>query len=348
MHRLAVYIALPLALLFAGCQPDTKSEGEKKAERPHPVEAASVTFGATGFELERLGTLRADREVKVVTREEGRLATLAVRAGEQVEKGDLLLRLDDQLLRAELKKATAGRSQAELDVQRLEKLRGGRIISEEELARARTALEVALAEEDLLKIRLGYTEVRAPFSGAISARLAEPGDVVPRLAHVLTLTDTSELVTEVKVSELLLPEITAGEQVEVRIDALGSARHPGKVVRIHPRIDPVTRQGTVEVVLSPPPPGARPGQSCRVLLAGRAQPRLTIPFAALRRGEGEYVFVIDEGHAQSHPVTTGLQLGERVELLDGPGEGTPVVIKGFMGLTDGTPVEVVGGPGATP
>lgn len=344
MYRALTLIALVLAGLAAGCSRQEAPATPSTAAAPaHLVETAVVRSEQIAPSAVRTGSLRAQREVQILSQEEGRIIALPHFAGDVVRRGDLLLQLDDALLAAELRKSEAQRRQMELDLGRLERLIRNQLITEEELARARTALDIALAEEQLLRTRLGHTRITAPFDGVVSLRRAEPGDVVPRFTHVLTLTDLTSLVTTTSVSELLLPSLVTGDAVRIHIDALGGEAHSGRILRIHPTIDPATRQGVVEVALDPVPTGARPGQLCRVQFTGRPQPRRVIPFAALRRDHsGEFVFTLDaENRVRRHAVVSGMQLGEDIELISGPAAGTRVVIKGFLGLLPGRRVKSV-------
>lgn len=352
MHQpLSSLTLLLLSLALAACSQETsesKGPGPGKETR-HLVETMPVREQALVQEVDRTGSLRARREIRVQPLEEGRLVELPYYEGDTVEKGALLLRLDDTLLQAQLKKATAQRQQAALDLQRLSRLQGSRVVSEEDLARASTALDVAKAEEELLHTRLGYTRIHAPFDGIISARLAEPGDVLQRFAHVLTLIDPTSLVTEVTLSELFLPALAVGDPVEVRIDALGSQRFAGTIVRIHPAVDPQTRQGTVEITLEPAPPGALAGQLCRVTLRGRPQPRLLIPFAALQNDlQGEYVYLVEDGKAVRREVVSGAHFDEQVEIIEGIAAGQAVITKGLYNLYEGKAVETVSATGDQP
>lgn len=344
MKQLLLLAALSL---LAGCGESANSGKLKTEKRPPLVQIAAVDYQQEGQTLTRTGTLRADRQVKLITEEEGRIAALPVHEGDRVAEGDLLLQLNDTLLKAELKKARAQREQAALDVRRLEKLQSSRVVSEDELARARTALDVAQAEEDLLRIRLANTRISAPFSGVISARLAEPGDAVAKFTHVLTLTDDMTLLAALPLSELLLPSLAVDDPVTLTLDALGDVRLQGHILRIHPTVDPLTRQGIIEVVLSEPPAQARPGQLTRVALQLRPQPRLTVPFSALRRDtQGEYVFVLGEDMTVRYtPVVSGLHFGERIEIVTGLRQGEQVVVNGFLGLTDGMKTSLAGTTG---
>ncbi len=335
-----------LMLLLGACAQEGSEQ--RPAPRPsvkaHLVEIATADLQTVGQRSLHTGTLRARRTLRVFSQEEGRITALPFYEGDRVTEGSLLVSLDDALLRAQLNKAIATRHQAELDLKRLEGLGRKRLVSEDELARARTALEVARAEESVLQTRLGYTVERAPFAGVVQERLAEPGDVVSRYTHVLTLTDPASLVIEFGVSELILPQLNAGDPVAVRIDALGSGSFPGRILRIHPSLDARTRQGMVEVTLTPVPPRAAAGQFSRVTLRPSGRERLLIPFTALRRDrQGEFVFRLGpDNHALRTRVRSGEKFGDQVEILEGINDGSHIVVRGFLGLRDGIVVKVVG------
>jgi membrane fusion protein (multidrug efflux system) len=345
MKRRLIVLSCLLGLSACGEQP----AGAKKAdaERTIMVETTGARLSDASRTISRTGSLRAKREVKLSLQQEGMLLEgmlleLPFHEGDRVEQGALLARLDDTQLRAQLKKSEAQRRQAEQDVKRLERLRSGRVVAEDELARASTALDVARAEEEELNIRLQQSRLTAPFSGVISERLAEPGDTLPRFSHLLTLIDNSSLYTELQLSELVLPGLQAGDAVTLGIDALGPRRFNGSIARIHPVVDEASRQGTIEVRLSPPPAGALPGQLCRVTLQLRATARLMVPYNALRRDtRGEFLFIVRADNTiERRTVVSGLHFGEQVEILDGIEAGEQLVSRGFLGLGEGAHVTV--------
>lgn len=348
--RIILGAALIVLLGAYGDRPPAPGNGTGHTEKPVLVTAVTVATEPLAQTVVRTGTLRARRIVRLHSQEEGRVETLPVYEGDRVETGTLLVQLDDRLLRAEWNKAEANRRQAEQDLARLRRLAGRKLVSEDEQLRAETALRIAEAEESLLKTRLGYTSIRAPFDGVITERMVEPGDAAPRFAHLLTLVDPDSLVTEVPISELILPTLAVGDAVAVRIDALGTETYAGRIDRIHPTVDPNTRQGVVEIALDPVPPGAHAGQLCRVYLPGEARPRRTVPLAALRQdAQGEYVYTVDaEDLARRTPVRSGMSLGERIEIVDGLADGDRVITRGFINLAAGKPVTIVTAPDAAP
>ena len=329
--------------------PDTQQAGKKDKKRPaHAVEIITVAQQPTRIKRTLTGTLEAPRTVHVYSERAGRILSLPFYEGDRVTAGAELVRLDNALIRAELDMAVASRKQAEVDLKRLKNLVPKKLATEDELARASTALDLTRAAESLQRTQLSRTVIKAPFAGVISVRLQEPGDVVPLNEHILTLFDTTLITATVRVPEQLLSQVAVGDAVSVRIDSLGDQTFPGDILRIHPIVDPATRQGTVEVRLQPVPKGTRPGQLCRVTVETPELPRRTIPLNALQYDpEGAYVYRLDEkSMAQRVPVRSGLQFGEQVEILEGLADGDRVVSKGFLGLRAGKKVRVVVPPSA--
>lgn len=323
---------------------DQASKGLGK-KRDHLVETAVVKLDSLRLTSVYTGSLRSRRTVRIFNQEEGRVTKLPFFEGDSVEQGQLVLELDDALLQAEHAKASSVRREAESNLERVRRLKQTRMVSEDEFLRAVTAVEVAKGDELMLKTRLGYTRVRAPFSGVVAERLVEPGDVVPRHSHVLTIIDPTALVADLQVSELLIPHLSIGNRVTVRIDALGDAEFEARVLRIYPEVDSRTRQGRVEIELTSVPEGARPGQFARVTFRVEASERKVLPFSALRRDhEGEFVFQIaDNDRVHRVPVRSGRRLADRVEILEGLEPEARVVTKGFLGLSEGMEVKPVGG-----
>lgn len=335
--------ALFTLFLLTGCS-ETDTSSDTKKSRPLPkVSVTTVKTERIAPTVERLGTIFPRHQVTITAEEEGKVVRLPFYAGDRVAKGELLFALATTLLEAELKKAGATRRQAELDLARVERLLSNRMIAEEEIARARTAVDVAQAEEDLLRIRLRRSSAYAPFDGIVSERLVEPGDIVAQHAPLMTLYDPEELLVKLEVSERFLTTLGIGDTVSLRLDADPDKRIGATITRIHPTVDPVTRLGIVEIRLPVMQPPLRPGQLARVRLEGRPAPYLLIPIAALRRdNRGEFVFRVNAAdELERAAITSGDAVhGERLVVRDGLNEGDQIVVSGFIGLTDGAKVEV--------
>ena len=341
---------LALCLLATACgkpgPTDTAGDkGGKKGPDDHLVEIVTVESRQTSTEHERTGSVRARRLVRIHNREEGRIEALPYYEGDRVAADELLVKIDDSLLQAELAKADALARQARVDLERIDGLIKKKAASEDELARARTDLDVALADRRILETRIDHTRITAPFDGVVAERPVEPGDMAAKNTHLLTLIDPGSLVVETPVSELALPQLGIGDAAEVRIDALGASVFAGKVTRIYPQLDPYTRQGIVEIALDPTPPGIRPGQFARIRLTTAVRPRLLVPFSSLQRDrDGEFVYRLDaEDQAQPTRVRSGVRIADRIEILEGLAPGDRIVSRGFLGLRPGARVRYAAG-----
>ncbi|MES9943554.1 MAG: efflux RND transporter periplasmic adaptor subunit [Candidatus Thiodiazotropha sp.] len=343
-------IATATALLFlslTGCsQSSTETDPNDRAEdvdQAHLVAIEIIEPRALGIVHERTGTLKPRQTVRIFNQEEGRITQLPYFEGDKVDQGDTIVTLDEELLRSEFKKAIATARQMGLNLKRQEELAKRMAVSQEDLAQAQTDLSVAEAEKRVLQTRLGYTRIQAPFSGVVSERLVEPGDVVPRHTHLMTIINPKSLVTSILVSDLLLPQLQRNDPVTVRIDGLGEKPFNGRIHRIHPELDEKTRMGTIEVILDPIPDGARSGQLCRVMLQSAKRERITIPFNALQRDtRGEFVFKLDaQQQAQRLSIKSGMRIIDRIEIQQGLVTGDRIVTKGFHDLEPGMKVEPV-------
>ena len=337
-----IMLVVCILCTLSACQDDGKA-GSKKAKAGHLVETILVKKEPLRTRRIALGSLEAKSTVQIFNEESGRIIKLPYYPGDEVKAGDELVVLDGTLIQAEADKATAAYKQAQLDYKRVVKLMPRNLASEDELARAKTAVDEAKAELDLQDARLNHTQIRAPFDGVISQRLKETGDVVPLHSHILSVFDPHTLIIKLDISEILLANIDKGYQVKIRIDALGDIDFNGTVTRKYPTIDPVTRQGVIEVTLDPVPPGAQPGQLCRVTIEGTTQPLRSVPLSVVRHDtRGEFVYKINQDKAEYTAVRTGVQMGASIEIIEGLNDGDQIISKGFLGLRNGKTVKITG------
>ena len=344
MKRIHCLPFLVLVLFLSGCDnAEIKESSPPKKTKSHLVESHLVSFAKKGIVQKRTGTLRARNEVKIHNQEEGKIVYLPFFESDEVKKGQIIAKLDDSLLQAQLLRVNANLRKAKSDLVRIKHLRKESFLSEEQLINVETELALAKADEAVLKTRLSYMTIKAPFSGVITQRLSETGNTAERFSHLLTLSDHSSMITQVSISEILLNHLNVGDEVKVQIDALGIQAYQGVVNRIHPSLNPITRQGTIEIRMDSVPPEAKPGQLCRVEIKTQIKNRLLIPLSALRRDkDGEFVYTINEqDKAIVTVIKTGLHIGEEITVLTGLEKGQRIITKGFLGLKPGDNVKSV-------
>lgn len=313
------------------------------------------------------GTLQGHQQAPVSARASGYLKRWTRDIGSKVGKGDLLAEIETPEIDQQLSQAQAARDQAAASlalarstVERWEGLRRKDVVSQQELDERRSAAaqaQASLAAADANVQRLRQTEafkrVLAPFSGVITRRNVETGDLIDggggagRALFVLTQTDP--LRVSVNVPQAYAHLVKPGQAVVVTQAELRGQKFPGTVARTAASIDTATRTMQVDVLLPNPQGVLLPGAYVQVQLPIAGSGALRVPAHALIfRGEGVRVAVVDtSGGVTLRGVTLGRNFGESVELLDGVAVTDRLVLNPSDALADGDKVVVVD-PGAAP
>ena len=318
--------------------------GGRSGPREVPVQVARAELGKIARALTVSGVVEPIRSVGVNSQMSGALLFLEAEEGATVRKGQVLAKLDDRELRAQLTAAEAAFQVAESAHARAKQLRERQVITLPEYERDRTAYAAAEAELDQIKTRLGYATIAAPISGVVTEKRVESGDIVANQSRLFTIADLSTKVVLVQVSELDVVNLHEGNQVDVALDAFPGRELRGRIRRIFPSADPTTRLVPVEVALEGESADlARPGFLARVTFAlGEREHVLLVPASAVVNGTtSQAVYVVEEGKAHRRDVRTGLISRGQVEIEQGLGEGDVVVTVGNNTLQDGAAVRVL-------
>jgi len=229
--------------------------GRESASRPAPagppVQVAAYRVGAAaGREwYEAAGTVRALHRAELATRLTGTIQTVRVRAGDRVAAGQLLLTLDAGSPQAGLSQARAALELATITLKRMERLYADSAIPAAQLDAARAAHAQAESQARAAEVDVGYGGLRAPFSGVVTARLADPGDLAVPGRPLLVIEGAGAKEIVIGVPDDLLGGIRPGMRMAIRIGA-GEQLMEAQVTAVVPVADPETR--TAEVRLSAP------------------------------------------------------------------------------------------------
>ena len=347
-HYLPLFGWFSALLFVVACDSNNSTDinTPRAPKSTHRVEVISVENKAVSLTQTISGTLEAVTKIRLYNEESGRITRLPYHEGDVVKKGTLLVQLDNELLKTDVAKARASRQQAKLDFSRLKKLLPKKISTEEEVAKAKTELDLAIAEEKHQLTRLARTSIKAPIDGLITKRLYEPGDMLAQHSHIHSSIDPTALRLKASLAERWLPLVKKGQSVSMKIDALGDKKYHANVVRIHPTIDASTHKGIIEIKLSPVPDGATSGQFSRCKIELTATDRLIIPVHTIHyEPEGAYVYRIVEDENDKTIVEKvffeqGQQFASVAEILSGLAAGDRIVSRGFLGLRTGKKVEI--------
>lgn len=317
--------------------------GVPAEERGVPVEVTAAARLEISSYLETQGTLEAENEVDLVARTAGPVVLLQSEEGRRVAKGDLLARLDDRELQAQLEVSNVRLEETERNFERVKSLHHNQLVSQEAFDQALAEFDSAKGEFERTRLQLEYTEIRAPFAGRIVQRYIKLAEHVQVGAPLFRLSDFDPLLCPIQVPERELPRLRDGQRAELEVEAWPGQRFVAKVLRVSPVID--SASGTVRVTLEVGGEGKlRPGMFASVFLEmERRENALVIPKGALALDSlGDTVFVVAEGVAERRSLDLGFRSDQLLEVRSGLEEGERVIIVGQDGLGEGTPVEVLG------
>jgi RND family efflux transporter MFP subunit len=345
-------LAFAVALLAVGCS-DRKTPAAPAPEVVRDLQLMQVQRQAVPDYVETIGTVRALQTSQLSAQIVGTVISIRAQEGQHVRKGDVLIVLDDAQQRAALERAAAAVNGAQQDIAaaeadyalahatlgRYENLYQKKSVSPHEMdevqAREKSAgarrdqsqagIAQAHALESQARAGLGYTRIRAPFDGVVTAKNVDVGALASPGLPLLTIEDTHGFRLEASVDEGDIRLVMLGATVPVAVDALG-AELQGKIVQVVPVADPASRSFVVKLDL-PPEPRLRSGFFGRARFPRGERNAILVPrTAVLDRGQLQGVYVVGSGGDISlRFVTLGKGAGDNVELLSGVTSGERLV-----------------------
>jgi membrane fusion protein (multidrug efflux system) len=265
-----------------------------------------------------VGSLAANESATIRPETSGLVREILFREGQQVQKGDLLLKIDDSEVRAQLEQAENNFTVAETNLARSRTLLQEQFATQAEFDRENVSYSTARANRDIARVRLNRTELRAPFDGVVNARSLSPGDFVSTQTVVTTIDDLSQMKVDFQVPERYLTKLRAGAALKV-FSGSGESRveTSGSVYFVNSSIDRNTRAVQVKGLLTTPPPQLRPGMFSTVELVLEVRENvLTVPEGAiLPTVEGARIIAVDDRGGESVARFVDVRLGLRARGL---------------------------------
>jgi RND family efflux transporter MFP subunit len=292
--------------------------------------------------FEANGIFKPSQELKLMSEASGAIVKIQRRKGDYVRKGDLLVQIDDRLIRSEytIKKLT--RDQAERDLKRFENLAATDAITKKQLEENENAFKIADAQLGALKKRLDDTQVTAPIAGFINEDYYELGTLVSPGMALADIINKSPLKLVVNVTESEIAKVTKGDEISVRVNAMSDQDFNGKVHFISDKADASFKYQVELIMTSKNQDKIRPGmfgtaqfkfsQEEKVLMIDRKS------ISGSLKDPG--VYLIKDGVAVYQPVKIHPLNDGFVEILDGLIAGDQVIASGLINVKEGTKVKV--------
>ena len=324
--------------------------GPARAGGPVAVEVGKVERMRLEDDAQAVGTLRSNQGVMLRPEVSGRIVKLGFADGQRVQRGQLLVQLDDTLQRAQLRQAEAQAGIAQTNLQRSRDLVAQGFVSQSVVDQNAAALDVAQAQVALVQAQLGRMRIVAPFDGVSGIRMVNVGDYVKDGADLVNIEDISSLWVDFRLPERFLTRLRPGQDVAISLDALPGRTLQAQVGALDSQIDANGRSVLVRARLGNPAGLLRSGMfaRARVVFSVREAALMVPEEALVPVGDKQFVVkvVAGEGGAkvsQRIEARIGQRVQGKVELLDGVADGDLVVLAGQARLMrgDALPVRVV-------
>jgi RND family efflux transporter MFP subunit len=305
------------ALLFAAAFAAPPAPAQPAASRVIELREVPLTLPAEAV-------LEATRQATVATQVSGRIVEVKAEAGQRVQAGQLLMRVDAREAAENVAAARAQLVQAEASFQRTQNLFKQKFVSQAALDQAEAALKSARAQAGAAGAGASHAAVTAPLSGIVAQRHAELGDLAMPGKPLVTVFDPKGLRAIASIPQFKLKDAQTAKIA--RVEFPESRRWlDGVRIEILPTVDAQSHTATARVYL-PETEGIVPGMAVRVHFVVGSAKRLTVPpQAVLRRGEISAVYVLKDGKPSLRQVRLGEPVGDgEIEVLSGLASGETV------------------------
>lgn len=318
---------------------------KKPKARAVAVETEAAAYRELDILIEAVGSTRAVRSVAITPLAAGRVIEIGFKVGKPVEAGQMLLRLDDDIQRADLTEAEARLRDAENNLKRSETLKKSNAVSAATVESLTAQLAIAKADRDRARRRLKDRVVTAPFDGVVGFTDLEVGARVEEGDVVTVLDDLSTVEVEFSLPEMLFGKVDTGKRVVADAAPFPNRTFEGNIVQIDSRIDPVSRAFKARAEVSNTDKALPSGMFVHLSVVLEAERALVVPEEALIvDGTRAYLFAVntegDKPRAERRYVSSGRRAFGVVEILDGVSDGELVIVRGHQRVRDGSLVKM--------
>lgn len=285
------------------------------------------------------GTLKPDEEVDLAFETSGKVVSINFTEGTRIKKGDLLAKINDKPLQAQLEKLEAEKKLTEAKEFRQRSLLDRDAISQESYDQIVTELQTIEADINLIKARISETELHAPFDGTIGLRYISEGAFTTSSTKIARLIKISPIKIEFSIPERYASEIKIGYPITFVIDG-SNENYKASVYAIDPKIDINTRTIVLRALYPNSNEEPKSGRYAGITLEmSKINNAIAIPTEALiPEMDGVKVFIYKNGKAQSVKITTGLRTESKIQITEGLKFGDTLITSGIMQLRQSLPI----------
>jgi membrane fusion protein, multidrug efflux system len=322
------------------------------ADLPQTVSAAKAASSDWQPRIDAVGSLRAVRGADLSLEVAGMVEEITFQSGDEVQAGQVLLRLRDEDDVAKLQSLEATAQLARITYDRDVKQLKAQAISQAIVDNDEANLRNAKAQVAQQKAMVDKKTLRAPFAGRLGLRQVDLGQYLSAGKVIATLQSLDPIFVDFLLPQQSVAQLSVGQTVRVKVDAFPGREFAGKITAINPKVETASRNIQVRATLPNRDQKLLPGMFATVELETGAPQRLvTLPQTAVSYNPyGSLVYIVDDktkdAGGKPHPVarqvfvTTGATRGDQVAILKGVSEGDTVVTSGQVKLRNGVPLAI--------
>lgn len=323
---------------------DQRANPREEVTLEMPVSTQHVSITTFRDSLVINGTFEAKKELSVIAESSGRITRLFVQEGQRIRKGQVLAKIDDSSIQAQLEMVKAQLEKSKNDVASYERLLKAGAISEQQYEDVKLGQKNIEANLAAVQQQLEYTTLVNPMTGVIQSLPVEEGSFVTPGTEIAIVLDITSLKMVIQVPEQQIVKLRRGQKVAIRTDVYPEKTFQGTITLIAVQADAARKFNVeIELPLSSTYP-LKPGMFGTVRIHTTNDPiqSILIPRKAIIGSiQNPEVYVVSDGKAVKRQIAIGRLMADQVEVTQGLTESDEVILTGQINLSNGSPVKVM-------
>jgi membrane fusion protein, multidrug efflux system len=346
--KLVVISGIVIIIVFLIALPKINFSGSPKNINQAAGNAPGLHVSAHIIKPEKLankvltsGSVLANEEIELRSEVAGKITSIYFKEGSNVKKGDLLVKINDSELQAQLSRAKYNLKLLEDREFRQRQLLEREAISQEDYDFSLNQLNVARAEIELVEAQIEKTEIRAPFSGRIGLRQVSEGSFVNTTTAIAALQNIDQLKIDFSIPERHAGSVKIGDLIKFKVTGVDGTNE-AKVYAIEPKIDPLTRTLKIRAIYPNPQRKILPGSFADVeLILDEIEDAIMVPtHSIIPELGGQKVFLFRNGRVVNQKVEIGTRTDRQVQVINGLSENDTLITSGILQVREGMPVVI--------
>ena len=341
MRKILFYTVafLTVTTLLASCKSDKPTD----TNRVIKVKTETVNTSSNVTPLKFVGVVEAESKTSVSFKVQGEVQSIAVQEGQYIRKGQVLAKMDTEIIEQDYNMAKSALNQAEDAYKRMKMMYDNNSLPEIKFVEVQTGLEQAKANFSLAKSQLDYAVLKSPIDGIVSQRSIEVGENLMGGQPAFSILNIKTVKVKIAVPENEIPLLSVGEKAEVIIPVLGNNPFEGNITEKGFDGNKMTHTYVVKILLDNPKHDILPGMVCNVAINQDDNEGFVLPNNCIQIGSrgDRYVWCVKDGKATAVRVTIGQLTAKGITITSGLFKGDIVIVEGMQKVSEGMNVETL-------